>query len=67
MFISSSQIVLHSLVEVLALGTVIAVFVTRFLYLPIISGLFGVDCVVSLISDHPDQELDSLFSVPFTL
>ncbi len=35
--------VLHSLVGVLTLGTFIAVLVTRFLYPPIISGLFGVD------------------------
>ena len=37
------HLVLHSLVGVLTLGTLIAVFVTRFLYPPIISGLFGID------------------------
>ena len=37
------HLVLHSLVGVLTLGTLIAVFVTRFLYPPIISKLFGVD------------------------
>ena len=37
------HLVLHSLVGALTLGTVIAVFVTRFLYSPIISGLFGVN------------------------
>ncbi len=37
------HLVLHSLVGVLTLGTLIAVFVTRFLYPPIIAGLFGVD------------------------
>ena len=37
------HLVLHSLVGVLTLGTLIAVIVTRFLYPPIISGLFGVD------------------------
>ncbi len=37
------HLVLHSLVGALTLGTLIAVFVTRFLYPPIISSLFGVD------------------------
>ena len=37
------HLVLHSLVGVLTLGTLLAVFVTRFLYPPIIAGLFGVD------------------------